>query len=149
MRIHTLHAHTHKHNLQSVAPCGWTLSGHHNLSNRAPDDGGVLSDCILCGATLVWGWGKGGEWRKRSSVLYRGCTFGTLMHEERLLPALQQGHGARLCLCSQEGHGDQEDLGDQGDQPVQPGPDHPYEKKNPKKQNKKLERKCKKNRFLF
>lgn len=56
-----------------------------------------------------------------------GCIvlYSELMHEERLLPALQQDHGAHPCLCFQGALGDQEDLGDREDQQVQPGPGHP------------------------
>lgn len=66
-------------------------------------------------------------------VLCSVCAFGTVAHEERLLPALQQGHVAHPCQCSQGGLGDQGDLGDQEDQQVQLGLGHPDEKK---KQNK-------------
>lgn len=50
------------------------------------------------------------------------------MYEEKVLPALQQGHGAHPCRCSPEALGDQEDLGDREGQLVQPGLGHPDEK---------------------
>ena len=65
MHVHTQHIHTQSHNLRYVTPCGWTVPGQHIWSNTAPDDWGVLSDCILCGETLVRGWGMGGGWWRR------------------------------------------------------------------------------------
>lgn len=77
-------------------------------------------------------------------VLCNRCTFGTDTHEEKFLPALQQGHEARPCLCSQGGLGDQEDLGDREDQQVQLGLGHPDWKKQQQTNRKMSERNTRK-----
>lgn len=72
--------------------------------------------------------------------LCSGCTFGSLTHEKKLLPARQQGHVAHLFLCFQGGLGDRGDLGDQEDQQVQPGLGHPDQNKQNKKNRRIRER---------
>lgn len=65
-----------------------------------------------------------------------GCTFVS----SKLLLVLQRGHVAHLFLCFLGGLGDQEDLGGQVVQQVQPGLGHPDQNQTTTTENKNKSR---------